>query len=143
MKKTIVFILMFIMSSSLIFSQEAPSGTFSVWSQHVLIDGVKVSHIWEQSDKKDANSLLQLCLIISNANSYSVKMEFTIVYYFKGEIHEETLIQKICLKAGKHIKGGKNGLCWISEELSNEEIQSSDFKWEMGEFSIKEVESCK
>lgn len=136
MKTSIAMFLVLILSSTFVFSQEA-------LQEKLNQDGVKVTYEWKPSDKKIADSQLQLCLVIDNTNEHSVKMEFIVEFYLKGEIYEESLAQKFCIKPGKQIKGKKYGLCWISEEVSNEEINGSDFKWEIGELKLEKIESCK
>ena len=135
MKTSIISALVLIIWSTSLFSQEALKEKLSQ-------EGVVVTYEWKPSDKKDANSKLQLCLVIENTNTYAVKMEFVLEFYLKGEVYEESLVQKFCIKPGKQIKGKKYGLCWISEEVSKEEINGPDFKWEMGELELKKVEAC-
>ena len=136
MKLSITILLAIILSSSAIFSQET-------LKEKLNKDGVKITYEWKPSDKKDADSKLQLCVVVNNTNEHAVKMAFTVEFYFKGEIHEESLIQKMCLKPGKKIKGKKYGLCWISDELTNEEINGPDFKWELGELKMEKKDACK
>lgn len=136
MKASIVVLFTFILATSSIYAQEE-------LKEKLTKDGVIVTYEWKPSDKKDPESKLQLCVVINNTNEHAVKMAFTVEFYFKGEVHEESLIQKMCLKPGKKIKGKKYGLCWISDELTNEEINGSDFKWEMGELKIEKKDACK
>ena len=135
MKKSITALLTIVLVSSFAFSQETLKDKLNK-------DGVKVTYEWKPSDKKDPKSKKQLCVVINNTNEHYVKMAFAVEFYFKGEVHEESQTQKICLKPGKVIKGRKYGLCWISEELSNDEIAGDDFKWELGELKLEQVEDC-
>jgi hypothetical protein len=135
MKTSIAAFLALLVWSGSIFSQEA-------LKEKLNKDGVKVSYEWKPSDKKVADSPLQLCIVIDNTNEHFVKMEFTVEFYLKGEIYEESLAQKFCIKPGKQLKGKKYGLCWVSEEVSNEEINGSDFKWELGELKLEKIDSC-
>jgi len=135
MKTSVATLLLLVLGSSSLFSQEA-------LKEKLNQEGVVITYEWKPSDKKDADSKLQLCLVINNTNEHAVNMEFIVEFYLKGEVYEESLAQKFCLKPGKQIKGKKYGLCWISEEVSNEEINGTDFKWEIGELKMKKTEAC-
>ena len=104
--------------------------------------GVVVSYHWSPSDKKDAESPRQLCLEVTNANEYTVKMTFTLQFLIDKEVFEEGVSQSYCVKPGKTLKGKKYGLCWISEEISNQEMDSPSFSWDIGERKMEKVEAC-
>ena len=135
MKLSITVLLVIILSSTSLFSQET-------LKEKLNKEGVIVTYEWKPSDKKDPDSKLQLCVVINNTNEHYVKMAFTVEFYLNDEIEEESLNQKFCLKPGKQVKGKKYGLCWISEELSNEEINSADFKWELGGLKLEKKNAC-
>ena len=98
MKTSIAMFLVLILSSTFVFSQEA-------LQEKLNQDGVKVTYEWKPSDKKIADSQLQLCLVIDNTNEHSVKMEFIVEFYLKGEIYEESLAQNSASSPESKLRG--------------------------------------
>ena len=104
--------------------------------------GVVVSYNWSPSVKKDPESPRQLCLELTNANDYPVKMTFTLQYLIDKEVFEEGISQTYCIKPGKTLKGKKYGLCWTSNEISNSEMDTPSFSWDIGERKLEKAEAC-
>ncbi|MEQ8323786.1 MAG: hypothetical protein RIC15_00615 [Vicingaceae bacterium] len=104
--------------------------------------GVKVEYNWSPSDKKDDKSSRQLCLILTNSNDHIVSFTFTLQFLINNEVFEEGIAQTFCIKAGKSLKGKKYGLCWISEEISNSEMDTESFSWRLGNKQLEKKEAC-
>lgn len=105
-------------------------------------EGVKFSSRWSDTKWHRKESPQALCLRILNTNTYAIEVSFAIGFYFEGMEKETMMPTTICLAPGASVLGRKNYLCWVSESLSNADLESNDFEWELLEVVVKQVESC-
>jgi hypothetical protein len=110
---------------------------------HSTVDGVTIQYRWANSKGRDKNSPLELRLKIKNNNSYPVRVSYEIEF-FMGPVLEESSDQTVlCINPKLARTGRINGMYYRSSKLSNEQIESEDFLWEINDLTIEEVESCR
>jgi len=103
-------------------------------------DGVDFSNAWLKPGFTEGKPV-ELLFKIKNNNKYAVLLTYSVDYYLNGELKESVELY-YCLKAKKTATGKLNGLFFISEKLTNEQILSKGFKWELNDLKVKEVTDC-
>ncbi len=133
-----VFSLFFILAGT---TQEASSQRRYV--DHSTVDGVEIQYRWANSKWLDRNSPLELRLKIKNNNDYPVEVSY-VIEFFMGPMHEESSdVTELCINPKLAKTGRINGMYYQSSSLSNQQLESDEFSWEIEDLEIVEVESCR
>ena len=85
----------------------------------------------------------ELCLFVKNNNSFNTEVKFSVVFFEDGAVDEESATLKLCVPAGKEVKGKKLGLCFLIDEENDEQIKEGAFDWDINELSVEESKTCK
>lgn len=139
MKKILItsFILLTFFSSS--FSQ-----TKNKYQKFQEKEGVIFYYKYSHSSFLNKKSPLRLILKIENTNSYNVKLNFVVDYYWKAMISANSEKPRTCcVKANKSIKGRYHKLHFAPFEYTNEQVLSDDFFVELSGIEIIKVDDCK
>lgn len=94
-------------------------------------DNLEISAKWANSKIFDKNSPLELRLKIENKNDFDMEFTYEILLYMDLVLREKTEVQKYSIKAGKVKMGKLNGIRFLPTTLSNQEINSKSFSWEI------------
>ena len=133
-----VFTLIFIISGSY---QEAFGQ--SRYVDHSTEEGVSIQYRWANSKWLDKSSPLELRLKIKNNNDYPVEINYAIDFYM-GPVHEESSdVTELCINPKLAKTGRINGMYYQSSRLSNQQLESDAFIWEIRDLEIDRVESCR
>lgn len=133
-----VFSLFFILAGT---TQDASSQRRYV--DHSTVDGVEIQYRWANSKWLDRNSPLELRLKIKNNNDYPVEVSY-VIEFFMGPMHEESSdVTELCINPKLAKTGRINGMYYQSSSLSNQQLESDEFSWEIEDLEIVEVESCR
>jgi len=133
-----VFTLLFIISGSY---QEAFGQRQYV--DHSTEEGVSIQYRWANSKWLDRSSPLELRLKIKNNNDYPVEISYVIDFYM-GPVHEESSdVTELCINPKLAKTGRLNGMYYQSSRLSNQQLESDAFIWEIRDLEIERVESCR
>ncbi len=110
---------------------------------HSEVDGVIIQYRWANSDWRDSDSPLELRLRIRNRNTHPVSVSYVIEFFMGPELKESSDLTKLCINSRRSKTGRLNGMYYQSGILSNEELQSEEFNWEIEDLEIKEVDECR
>jgi hypothetical protein len=77
-----------------------------------------------------------------NENEHAVSVSFEILYYIDGVLKEKNKVDNFCIKAGKTANGRFNGLVFSTANISNTQIKSENFEWELSELVIEKLDAC-
>lgn len=110
---------------------------------HSTVDGVDIQYKWSHSKWFDKSSPLELRLKIKNNNDYPVEVSYEIEFYMGPVMEETSDITKICINPKLAKTGRINGMYYQSSKLSNKELESEEFTWEITNLEIERVESCR
>ncbi len=133
-----VFALLFIIAGT---SQEAFGQRRYV--DHSTEEGVSIQYRWANSKWLDRSSPLELRLKIKNNNDYPVEISYVIDFYM-GPLHEESSdVTELCINPKLAKTGRINGMYYQSSRLSNQQLESDAFSWEIRDLEIERVESCR
>ncbi|MBE9468603.1 MAG: hypothetical protein IMY72_09855 [Bacteroidetes bacterium] len=139
MKKLLIssFILLVLISSS--FSQ-----TKNKYQKFQDKKGLVFYYKYSHSNFLNKKSPLRLILKIENTNSYNVKVNFVVDYYWIAIISANSEKPRTyCIKANKNIKGRYHKLHFSPFEFTNEQMLSDDFFIELSGIEITKVDDCK
>ena len=100
-------------------------------------DSLHISGKWVNSKKSNPESPLELRLKIENTDMQDIEFSYEIALYMNSMLREKTEKDTFKIKAGKVKMGKLNGVRFMSATLSNEEILSDQFSWEI---SVEKVE---
>lgn len=94
-------------------------------------DNLVISAKWVNSKAKDKKSPLELRLKIENKSAYDMEFSYEILLYMDKVLREKTEVEKYTIKAGKVKVGKWNGIRFLPTTLSNKDINSKSFSWEI------------
>jgi hypothetical protein len=93
--------------------------------------------------KKKGVLLPELRFSIENKTDHAINVSFELNFEYEMEIAEATVVEDICILAGKTKKGKYKGLFYQPENLTIDQLKSEDFYINLDELSITEVVDCK
>ena len=96
---------------------------------------------WKKSKKCKKDSPLMLAITVQNNGTKSIETTFKIMFFDTGMAAEESEPITLCIEPNKKKKGRKYGLCIVSEQFSNEQIQNASFTWEIDDIEVKELDA--
>ena len=110
---------------------------------HSTVEGVSIQYRWAHSNWLDRSSPLELRLKIKNNNDYPIEISYVIDFYM-GPVHEESSdVTELCINPKLAKTGRINGMYYQSSRLSNQQLESDAFIWEIRDLEIDRVESCR
>lgn len=109
---------------------------------HSTVDGVDIQYRWA-NETRDKDSPLELRLKIKNNNSYPVQVSYEIEFYMGPMMEESSEPTELCINPKLARTGRINGMYYRSTKLSNEQMESEDFIWEINDLKIEKVDSCR
>ena len=93
--------------------------------------------ISELTGKRAEEGPKELCVVVRNTNTYSVKVSFSVAFFTDGAADEESEAVNLCIQPGKEMKGKKNGLCWLIDEANNKKIEDGSFEWDLNDVTVQ------
>jgi len=106
-------------------------------------EGLEFSYRFKKEKCFKKDSPLQLVLRIQNNKSEAVKLKFSLNYYWQLQNVAESEMVELCIKSGKTKRGGRAGLVFPAADLSNVQLRSSDFKFDINNLEFETVTVCK
>lgn len=131
MKKKILLIFPLIMFSLISYGQ-------FFYTDHSTVDSVEISYKWKEYSEEPT----QLRLKFKNRNNHAVLISLDVDYYMNGILSESSTVDNFCVHRKGMVAGKLNGIIITSTELSNEELQSSDFELRINNIKIMEADEC-
>ncbi len=111
------------------------------YTEKLSTEKVDIHYKWKYPTKGGVEGPAELLLKVKNKNQEPISISFEVAYMLDMKT-VATFAVDTCLKAKKTIYGKLNGLYFISEDLSNEEIRSDGFIWEINDLAVQEIEKC-
>ena len=94
-------------------------------------DKLEISGKWAHTKIFDETSPLELRLKIENTGDSAITFNYQISLYMDVLIKEQSEPEQFTIKAGKIKQGKLNGVRFLPATLTNDEIQSKDFSWQV------------
>lgn len=109
------------------------------YKSYTKVEGVQISTKWTEASRFKKDAPLQLMIKAENLNEYAVKIEVGVMLFLDGILEESSAPTTLELKAGQSLQGKLNGLYFESDVLSNSQIKSDKFDFEI-ELEVTSVE---
>lgn len=114
----------------------------SEYKEKTQQDGVIVYYKWDHKDSKNESSPLQLVLKIKNNNKQAVSLSFGVEYYMTGVMQEGLELEDFCIKSRGTANGRMNGIVLNVSTLTNKDIMSDGFTWELTDLKVEKKDKC-
>ncbi len=112
------------------------------YEEKITQDSIKISYKWRKDKKLKKDSPHVLILQLENHSSKKVTVSFSVLFYWKAQLHSNSKLKEYCLKPGKKIKGKKWGLAFNSTVFTLNEYLDPMFSWSIEDLKVKENDSC-
>lgn len=136
MKKT--FLIVFVL---FLFSSCKSSAQFG-YTPYQTVNNLKVSTKWGKAKDEDGIRKQAILLAFDNKNDYAVEYSFEILLYYEGILRENGTMEDFCLDGLKSNMGKLNGIYFIPKNFTEEQLKSSDFKFEINMLEVEQIDSC-
>jgi hypothetical protein len=133
--------LIFLFLTALVFCSSTVFGQ-SKFQEKTKKDGVSIYYKWSHQNPIDKASPLQMVIKTVNENDQAINVSFLILYYIDGVLKEKNEVENFCIKAGKTANGRFNGLVFSTANISNAQIESDNFEWELSDVKIEKLDAC-
>ncbi len=127
---------------SFLFIAQAANAQFW-YDEHSIVEGVKINYKWSDPGWLSKSTSYELRLKLKNENKHAVNVDFRIDFYLNGLLQETSKIEDFCISPRGMASGRLDGLYFTSLELTDEQLKSEVFTWEINDFTVDEVERCK
>ncbi len=105
-------------------------------------NGVAIDYKWSHSIPFNKNSPLELRLRIRNTNEHAINTVFEVDFYMGPVIAESSQRVELCILPGRWKTGRTNGVYFQTLSLTNDQIRSEDFKWEINKITVEKIDEC-
>lgn len=95
-----------------------------------------------KAKRDDGGSETAIFLKVVNGNDQDCSYSFGLDFYFKGKATDSMPVMKYCLKAGRTAQGKMNGVYFQSDSLTDEQMASDDFEFELIDLELNQGEKC-
>jgi hypothetical protein len=128
--------ILFVFAGTTALAQDTP------YLKKMIADGVEVDYKWSHTKLFNKTSPLELRLRFKNTNEHAVKVVFSVDFYMNLKLTESSEDVELCILPGKWKTGRTNGVYFQPENLTNKQIRSDDFHWEINEITVEITETC-
>ncbi len=112
------------------------------YDEYITKDLVTFTTKWGKAKDENGEKKPALMIGVKNDNNHPVIISFEMLFYFEEILRERGGIEGRCIPANKTIYGKFNGIYFIPQEFTPEQLERSDFRFEIDEISVKESFDC-
>ncbi len=112
------------------------------FKEKVTKDSIKITYKWAKEKRQKEDSSYVLVLQLENLASQKVTVSFSVLYYWKVQLHSSSEEKEYCLRAGQKIKGKRWGLVFKSSVFSVNEYLDPLFSWYVDDLKVSKNDSC-
>lgn len=112
------------------------------YTQYQIVDGLKVSTKWGKARDESGTRKPALLLAFENTNDFQVAYSFDILLYYEGILRENGRMEDLCLDALKSNVGKLNGIYFIPENFTEDQLKHTDFNFEIDNLEVDKIENC-
>ncbi len=111
------------------------------YTEKVSTEDADIHYKWKYPMTGGVEGPAELLLKVRNKRDQAVSISFELAYILDLRT-EATFAIDTCIKAKKTIYGKLNGLYFVAPHLSNEQLMSDGFEWEINDLSVAEIDNC-
>lgn len=112
------------------------------YDQYSVTDSVRISTKWGTAKDADGIKKPALMIGIDNQNTHAVTAGMELLFYYEGMLRESGQIDPTCLPAGNRVYGKLNGIYFIPESFTPEQLKRDDFELQIESITVEEVKGC-
>lgn len=112
------------------------------YTAYQTVNGLKVSTKWAKARDESGAKKPALLLAFENTNDFPVSYSFDILLYYEGVLRENGRMEDLCLGALRSNMGKLNGIFFIPENFTEDQLKNSDFKFEIDNLEVEKIEEC-
>lgn len=112
------------------------------YKEKIIQDSIKISYRWQKDMKLEKDSTHLLMLQLENLSSSKVTVSFSVLFYWKAQLHSSSKIKEYCIKPGKKIRGKKWGLAFNSTVFTLNDNLDPMFSWYIDDLEVRKNNLC-
>ncbi len=112
------------------------------YNQYIQEEGLKFGTKWGYAKDAEGNRKRALLIGIENTNKEPVTYEYTINLYYEGMLRESGAMALDCIDGLKSRIGKLNGIYFIPQKFTDEQLGSSDFNFTIENLEVIKVDAC-
>lgn len=93
--------------------------------------------------KKKGEVIPEIRFVITNKTKEYINLDFVSALFYELTLAEATQVKNLCLEPEKIKKGKIKGLFYNPEELTYEQMISTDFEISIDDINLEKVDKCK
>lgn len=112
------------------------------YTQYQKVNGLEISTKWGQAKDADGIKKDALLLKVENTADQAVTLAMDINLYYEGMLRESGRIEGECIPGLKSRVGKLNGIYFVPENFTSEQLTTSSFNFTLDEIEVEEIEVC-
>lgn len=112
------------------------------YTPYETVNQLKISTKWGKAKDEDGVRKSALLLAFDNRNDFAVQYSFEVLLYYEGILKESARMEDLCLGALRSNMGRLNGIYFIPQNFTEEQIKNSDFNFELDILEVVPIEEC-
>ncbi len=112
------------------------------YTEQIRKEGLRLSTKWGNAKDADGQRKTALLIAVENTSGQALEYSYAIRFYYEGILRESGVMETECIESRKSKVGKVSGTYFIPEKLSETQIKSGDFSYEIDDFEVKAVDVC-
>lgn len=112
------------------------------YTDYQKVNGLNIATKWSKAKDADGVKKPALLLGLENTNDFPVNFSFDILLYYEGILRETGKIDNECLDGLKSSIGKLNGIYFVPQNFTAEQLKNSDFNFEIESVEVEKTEGC-
>lgn len=112
------------------------------YSQYQKVNGLEISTKWGQAKDADGVKKDALLLKVENTEDKAVTLAMDMNLYYEGMLRESGRIEGECIPGLKSRVGKLNGIYFVPENFTSEQLTNSSFNFTLDEIEVEKVDGC-
>lgn len=135
MNRTLTLTILLALFSTSLFAQFG-------YTEYQKVDGLQISTKWAKARDTDGERKPALLLATENTNDHAVAFSFDLLFYYEGILRETGRVENQCLEGLTSRTGRLNGIYFIPQNFSPEQLKRPDFMFKIENIEVKQIETC-
>ncbi|MFT4770583.1 MAG: hypothetical protein ACI9CP_001175 [Cryomorphaceae bacterium] len=112
------------------------------YSQYQKVNGLEISTKWGQAKDADGVKKDALLLKVENTEDKAVTLAMDMNLYYEGMLRESGRIEGECIPGLKSRVGKLNGIYFVPENFTSDQLTNSSFNFTLDEIEVEKVDGC-
>lgn len=112
------------------------------YTQYQKVDGLEISTKWGKARNAEGLRKDALLLKVENTANQPVTLAMDINLYYEGMLKESGRIEGECIPGLKSRVGKLNGIYFVPESFTSEQLTNSSFSFSLDKIEVEEVDTC-